>query len=167
MKWTIPWARLSLIAAGCFICGAGFGFLHNDTDLLMNFNPIQVSTDTVIKNNFTVILFILVSGILTLGAMSSLVMFLNGAIIGETVIKIWMAKGAAPLLTGLLPHFLLEMAALIVSAALTYIPAAYLCSKKIRVARVTSLTAEIGLALILIIVSCALAGLIEGQVSKI
>ncbi|EJP83329.1 MULTISPECIES: stage II sporulation protein M [Bacillus cereus group] len=163
VKFKIPWIKLLLIQFCIFILGFLYGIIAGKNNLINEFNPINLDALKIMKNNFMVIILILTSGLLTFGTLSTIIIFINGIIVGETIIAVYQKSGVSPLFTGLLPHLIPELSAILLSASITLLPAYFLL--KTKTIKLKSFYIETCILLMSIVLLLIFAGLVEGNFS--
>lgn len=79
--------------------------------------PADLATWDYLANNARVTMIIMFGGILTLGVAATLLLFLNGVIVGESAVAALDKMPAGEVLMRLLPHGLFEVPALMLAGA--------------------------------------------------
>lgn len=104
-----------LIYAGAMFLGI---IISQNTRL--SINPTQMYfTDTLLHNGL-IGLGMLILGIITFGIFNTFFLAYNAFYLGVTVIGVYNSYGIAPLLSGVLPHAITEIMAILISCTLGY-----------------------------------------------
>ncbi|MED2777009.1 stage II sporulation protein M [Bacillus thuringiensis] len=159
-----PWKLLILLQLLLFLSGFIYGcFAVNNP--IINLQPKELDTAIVFNNNILVLFSILVIGTLTGGVYSLFVVVFNGVIVGETLYSIFKSAGMSPIFTGFLPHALPELLSIFLMSSITCLPIYILIKLKIESFSWKKVYLEIGNVILIALVCCGLASLIEGYYS--
>lgn len=71
-------------------------------------------------NNYKLAILIIITGLITVGILSTLIIFVNGILLGDILIGVYNKYSLSPILTGVAPHFIFELSALCIAAAISY-----------------------------------------------
>lgn len=82
-------------------------------------NEVSLSFWNIFAQNLRLSLILIIVGFFTFGIISALVLIFNGFILGYVLIVIYNSYGILPILTGIMPHFFLEMIALILACCIS------------------------------------------------
>lgn len=83
-------------------------------------DPQTLSVGEVLINNFKIALILLVLGWITMGIGSSILMLINGATLGGSVMGVINQYSVEPILTAVLPHVIFEITGLVCFTAISY-----------------------------------------------
>ncbi|WP_290716381.1 MULTISPECIES: stage II sporulation protein M [Exiguobacterium] len=134
-------------------------------DQVTEFNPKELQTLQVFKNNIFVLFSMLVVGTLTGSVYSLFVVFFNGMIVGETLFTVYNSVGIKPIISGFLPHAVFETLSILLVSAITCYPLLVLVRQKKNPIRFGKSFLEVTTILITAFLLCSLASIIEGNFS--
>lgn len=120
MRATLKYIKKEMIVgAGIYLCGILLGvFLFRNKGLEMV--PQSLGVAEVFFNNIKIASLILVLGWITMGIGSSILMFVNGATLGGSVMGVMNQYSFRPILTAVLPHVVFEIIGLVCFTAISY-----------------------------------------------
>ncbi len=108
-----------LMAGGIYLVGILFGvFLFRNTGVEME--PQSLGVVAVLGNNLKVAAFLLLLGWFTVGIGSGILMFVNGATLGGSVMGVVNQYSIEPVLTAVLPHVIFEIIGLVCFTAISF-----------------------------------------------
>lgn len=111
----IPIIKMFIFYIILFIVGTIIGFFFTSVTN-QTVNPTNAFFGEVFLNNFYVCLFLLIGGLLTFGFLSGLIIIINGAVLGELINILYTHDSLESITSGLIPHLIFELTALIVFA---------------------------------------------------
>ncbi len=97
--------------------GLGIGIAYNKKATI---HPQKMAFVPTSIHNLEVVLVLVIGGILTFGIFNTLFLGYNALMLGMTVKSVWDKYGAAPLVHGVLPHGLIEIAGTLILNTLGY-----------------------------------------------
>lgn len=71
-------------------------------------------------NNYKLGILIIVTGLITIGILSTLIIFCNGIILGDILVGVYNKYNLSPIFTGVAPHFIFEVFALCIATSISY-----------------------------------------------
>ncbi|MED0659773.1 stage II sporulation protein M [Bacillus smithii] len=119
------WKNVILLCLLIFLVGVTMGIISGYLKNYNAFKPEEARMKDIFLNNIKTCIFIIVSGLLTGGILSSLVLLINGYIIGLVIYGVMLNYGLVPLLTGLMPHFFIELTAIVFCATIGFMSSIY------------------------------------------
>ncbi|WP_051870789.1 stage II sporulation protein M [Geobacillus vulcani] len=114
------WKRVMLLCILIFSVSVLIGIVAGFLGDYSTFRPKEAEMLDIFVNNTKICIFIIVSGLLTGGVLSSIVLIINGYIIGIVIYGAIADYGFLPILTGLMPHFFIELAAIVSCATVGF-----------------------------------------------
>lgn len=117
---SVKYISKSFLMAGLiYFIGIIFGLvLYKNKELIIQ--PQNLGFLEIFINNYKIALIMLIGGFISLGIVSSFLLFFNGAVLGGIVMGIYNAYSIKPLITGVLPHFFFEITGLLIATAISY-----------------------------------------------
>lgn len=113
----IPVRKMFIVYNIIFILGILSGLLFSVDDVTNKVvSPNSVLFVEIFLNNLVVGSLLLVGGLLSFGVLSSLIILVNGAVVGELIKVLYIQNSLDSLTFGLLPHLIFELPALILFA---------------------------------------------------
>lgn len=112
----IPIKKMFIFYITLFILGIVIGFFFTSGATIQTVNPTNTFFGEIFINNFYVSLSLLLGGLLTFGVLSGLIIIVNGAVVGELIKVLYIHKSLESLISGLIPHLILELPALVMFA---------------------------------------------------
>ncbi|WLP59381.1 stage II sporulation protein M [Bacillus pumilus] len=152
-----------------FVVGVFIGLLFQEDDIRQA-NPESVFYASIFRNNIDVGLLCLIGGLCTGGSIPIFIMLMNGYIVGNTIDSLIVNGNVESLITGLLPHFFIEMFGLLSFSVLgTLTGVIFLKFLKREICKINYLSMLIDASVILSVAIAALffGAIIEDFVSRV
>ena len=86
----------------------------------LDFNHTYNTWITIFINNLKVAMMIIIIGLITFGIGNSIMLVMNGCILGSVIKSLINLKMESAIITGLFPHMFLEIIGLILCSAISY-----------------------------------------------
>jgi len=151
-----------------FAAGLIVGIAYGWNSPVQGLSPSKADSLDIIFNNLAVGGILIVSGWITAGVISSLFLAFNGFTVGVVVGHVAVGYGLTPIYRGLLPHFFVELLALLLCAVLGLFSAQILWRLAKRQSFAVSEYIRDGLLLAAsALLLFTFAGLIEGHISEV
>ncbi|AQT86370.1 hypothetical protein ERICIV_01780 [Paenibacillus larvae subsp. larvae] len=167
----VRWRRLFLLSVAFYATGIIIGVLSVSFIDDPSFTPNESNTWDVFRNNVAVGMLIIISGLITGGILSSLIMIVNGYIIGFTIIGVISSNGIKPIMEGLFPHFLPESIAFLLCSTMGFGFGKYFLSYLIGIehskAEVKGALKDYMVMSVLFILLLLIASIIEANISTV
>lgn len=166
LKKVFTYIKKEMLVAICiYMIGIILGIvMFYDKKIAMN--PQELGFAEILTNNLKVALIVLVSGLLTCGIGSSIIMIFNGATLSGSIMVAINMDATKSIFTAVLPHLFFEIMAYLLILSISFETSKLLLNSikkdKIRMIYLKKDTIIFGLAICLLIV----AAIIEGNVSK-
>jgi len=167
MRATIMYIKKEMIVgAGIYFCGIILGVLLFRNKCL-EMVPQSLGVAEIFFNNIKIASIILVLGWITVGIGSSVLMFINGATLGGTVMGVINQYSFRPILTAVLPHVVFEIIGLVCFTAVSYETMKLLLNaitkRKIKMLYIKKDLITLGMGILFLMI----AALIEGTISRV
>ncbi|EKF37334.1 stage II sporulation protein M [Bacillus xiamenensis] len=163
------WKNIYFFFIIVFVVGVFIGLLFREDDIGQA-NPESVFYASIFLNNIDVGLLCLIGGLCTGGSIPIFVMLMNGYIVGNTIDSLIVNGNIESLITGLLPHFFIEIFGLLSFSVLgTFTEVIFLKFLKREICKINYLTMLIDGSIILVVAIVALffGAIIEDFVSRV